>query len=180
MDICRVFSDECKKQHILFGFYYSWFEFGIPFTKKYFDHYCVSQITELLQYEPNYMWFDGDWKITQKSIQLQIKDIIADMKSRNILVNDRIGKENCGDANYRVFSDRYIPTERLDGVSWQHINTIGYSWGYNKMQHKSDYKTKEEIKKLYEKICELGGSFLINVGPNENAEIISDELQALL
>ena len=54
-----VFSDECKKQNIQFGFYYSWFEFGVPFTKIYFKNYCVPQLEELLKYEPNYMWFDG-------------------------------------------------------------------------------------------------------------------------
>jgi alpha-L-fucosidase len=44
LDICKVFSDECKCQYILFGFYYSWFEFGIPFTKKYFSEYCLPQL----------------------------------------------------------------------------------------------------------------------------------------
>jgi alpha-L-fucosidase len=101
------------------------------------------------------------------------------MKTKNILVNDRIGKDNISEASYRVFSDRYIPKEKLDGVKWQHINTIGYSWGYNKMQNKSDYKTKNEIYELYNQVNNLGGEFLINLGPNENAEIIKEELEAL-
>ena len=179
MDICKVFSDECKKQNIQFGFYYSWFEFGIPFTKTYFLNYCVPQLEELLKYEPNYMWFDGDWKITQKIIQTHIRCIVDIMRVKNILVNDRIGKNNYDIASYRVFSDRYIPKEKLDGVTWQHINTIGYSWGYNKMQNKSDYKSKNEIYDLYNQVKKLGGSFLINLGPNENAEIIKEELEAL-
>ena len=179
MDICRVFSDECKKQHIQFGFYYSWFEFGVPFTKIYFQNYCVPQLEELLKYEPNYMWFDGDWKITQKTIQKEIRGIVESMKTKNILVNDRIGKNNYDVASYRVFSDRYIPKEKLDSLKWQHINTIGYSWGYNKMQNKSDYKTKNEIYELYNHVNNLRGTFLINLGPNENAEIIEEELEAL-
>jgi alpha-L-fucosidase len=179
MNICRVFSDECKKQNIKFGFYYSWFEFGVAFTQKYFKNYCVPQLEELIEYEPNYMWFDGDWKITQKTIQKEIRSIVEVMKTNNILVNDRIGKNNYDVANYRVFSDRYIPKEKLDGVKWQHINTIGYSWGYNKMQNKSDYKSKDEIYYLYNQINNLGGTFLINLGPNENAEIVEEELEAL-
>ena len=179
MDICRVFSDECKKQHIQFGFYYSWFEFGVPFTKIYFQNYCVPQLEELLKYEPNYMWFDGDWKITQKTIQKEIRDIVESMKTKNILVNDRIGKNNYDVASYRVFSDRYIPKEKLNGVKWQHINTIGYSWGYNKTQTKSDYKTKNKIYDLYNQVNNLEGTFLINLGPNENAEIVEEELEAL-
>jgi alpha-L-fucosidase len=179
LDICCVFSDECKKQNIQFGFYYSWFEFGVSFTKIYFKNYCVPQLEELLKYEPNYMWFDGDWKITQKTIQKEIRGIVESMKTKNILVNDRIGKNNYDVASYRVFSDRYIPKEKLDSLKWQHINTIGYSWGYNKMQNKSDYKTKNEIYELYNHVNNLGGTFLINLGPNENAEIIDEELEAL-
>jgi alpha-L-fucosidase len=67
----------------------------------------------------------------------------------------------------------------MNGVKWQHINTIGYSWGYNKMQNKTDYKSKNEIYNLYNQVNNLGGTFLINLGPNENAEIIKEELEAL-
>lgn len=179
MDICKVFSDECKKQNIQFGFYYSWFEFGIPFTQTYFQNYCIHHVNELLTYEPNYIWFDGDWKITQKKIQTQIRNMVEYMKTKNIVVNDRIGNNNHDIANYRVFSDRYIPKEPQRDIQWQHINTIGYSWGYNKMQSKHDYKTKQELHKLYNQVNTLGGTFLINLGPNENADIIEEEFNAL-
>jgi alpha-L-fucosidase len=136
-------------------------------------------VNELMRYGPNYMWFDGDWVITQKTIQIEIKRIIQNMKSNNILVNDRIGKNNCDEADYRVFSDRYIPKQPLIDIKWQHINTIGYSWGFNKMQTSSDYKTKEQIMNLYDQIHNLGGMFLINVGPNKDAVIIKEEVDAL-
>lgn len=94
-------------------------------------------------------------------------------------MNDRIGKTNVDVASYRVYSDRYIPNEIQIGVKWQHINTIGYSWGYNKMQNTNDYKKKEEINKLYNKVTNLNRMFLINIGPDENADIIKEELEAL-
>lgn len=180
MDICKVFSDECKRQNIMFGFYYSWFEFDKRFTVSYFKNFCIPQLQELLKYTPNHMWFDGDWKITQKTIQKEIKNIVQSMKTKNILINDRIGKDNYSSASYRVFSDRYIPEEKLDGVVWQHINTIGYSWGYNRMQNKHHYKKKEEIKELYKKITDLGGTFLLNLGPDENGDIIQEEKDSIL
>lgn len=181
MDICKIFSNECKKANIKFGFYYSWFEFDKPFTNEYFNNYCIRQLDELLRYEPNYMWFDGDWKIKQKNIQLQIKIIIGLMLKKNITINDRIGSNNLDLASYRVFSDRFVPDpkDKLIETKWQHINTIGYSWGYNKTQKSNDYKTKEEIFNLYQKINSLGGMFLINFGPNENADIIKEEHEAL-
>ena len=106
--------------------------------------------------------------------------MVENMKlNHHILVNDRIGTNNHDIASYRVFSDRYIPTTPLDNVKWQHINTIGYSWGYNKMQKPSDYKSKHDILKLYKHVTQLGGQFLINIGPNENAEIVKEELEGL-
>lgn len=183
LDICKVFSTECKKENIDFGFYYSWFEWrvGKSFDVKYFEEYCVQQIKELVSYKPKYMWFDGDWKITQKSVQKKIKNMALNMEKKGIIVNDRLGIK---DKNYsmsnliRVFSDRYIPDEKLD-IKWQHVNTIGYSWGYNKEQTAKDYKNGKQLYKLYNTIVELGGELLLNIGPNINGNIIQNEANAI-
>jgi alpha-L-fucosidase len=179
MDICKILSEECKKQDMEFGFYYSWFEFDKPFTLEYFNQYCVKQIDELLQYEPKYMWFDGDWKISQKKIISSVKSIVENLINKDILVNDRIHKNNWNMSSYRVFSDRFIPDNHMGDIKWQHVNTIGYSWGYNKEQKKNHYKSKEEICALYEHIKELGGMFLINLGPDIEGNIISEELDSI-
>jgi alpha-L-fucosidase len=180
LDICKVFSDECKKENIDFGLYYSWFEFGKPFTVDYFKKYCIPQLKEILSYKPKYLWFDGDWKITQKSIIKEIKNMTIDMKQKGIIINDRIGikDEDYSLCDYRVFSDRYIPKEKMD-TRWQHVNTIGYSWGYNKQQSNKDYKTGEQIYALYKKVKDLGGDFLINIGPDENGNIVENEMKAI-
>lgn len=180
IDICKVFSDECKKENIDFGFYYSWFEFGKSFNVKYFEEYCMPQIRELVSYNPKYMWFDGDWKITQKSIQQKIKNMGLNMKSKGIIINDRLGikDEDYSCCDYRVFSDRYIPKKKLD-IIWQHVNTIGYSWGYNKEQKETDYKSGEQIYQLYNTITGLGGELLINIGPDSDGNIIQNEVEAI-
>jgi alpha-L-fucosidase len=180
IDICKIFSDECKRENIDFGFYYSWFEFGKSFNVKYFEEYCIPQIKELLLYNPKYIWFDGDWKITQKIIRQKIKNIVLNMKKKGIIINDRLGikDDDYSYCDYRVFSDRYIPKEKLD-IKWQHINTIGYSWGYNREQKKEDYKSGNQIYELYSKILKLGGNFLVNIGPNSNGDIIQNEAEAI-
>ncbi len=141
----------------------------------------MPQITELVLYEPKYMWFDGDWKITQKSIREKIKNMALNMKSQGIIINDRLGIK---DEDYpmcnliSVFSDRYIPEKKLD-IKWQHVNTIGYSWGYNKEQTKKDYKSGEQIYQLYNTITRLGGELLINIGPDSDGNIIQNEVEAI-
>jgi alpha-L-fucosidase len=131
-------------------------------------------------YEPKYMWFDGDWKITQKSIREKIKNMALNMKSQEIIINDRLGikDEDYSCCDHRVFSDRYIPKEKLD-LKWQHVNTIGYSWGYNKEQHETDYKSGEQMYQLYNTIIGLGGELLINIGPDSDGNIIQNEVDAI-
>lgn len=182
MDICKVFSEACKKENIPFGFYYSWFEFGVPFTKTYFKTYCVPQLQELLAYEPNYMWFDGDWKIKQKNIQKEIFEIVKDMKeTKNIIVNDRIGRDNSNEASYRVISDKFIPKSIHDIISRQYMNNVGYSWGNqnNTTTQVSEYQSKSDIHNLCKEVGELGGTLLINLCPNDESEIEKEDIESL-
>jgi alpha-L-fucosidase len=183
MDICKVFSETCKKENIPFGFYYSWFEFGVPFTKTYFKTYCVPQLQELLAYEPNYMWFDGDWKIKQKTIQKEIYEIVKDMKeTKNIIVNDRIGRDNSNEASYRVISDKFIPKSIHDIISRQYMNNVGYSWGNQNnttAKQVSEYQSKSDIHNLCKEVGELGGTLLINLCPNDESEIEKEDIESL-
>lgn len=175
-DICKIFSEECRKQDIKFGFYYSWFEFDKPFTLNYFNEFCINQLNELCEYNPDYIWFDGHWKITQKT--LKISEILKQIKSKGIIINDRVKHFLLDDKDFHVYSDRYIPEEKLD-IKWQHVNTIGYSWGYNKEQKDNDYKNGEDIIKLYKKIKEKGGHLLLNIGPKIDGTIHKKEYEAL-
>jgi alpha-L-fucosidase len=99
-------------------------------------------------------------------------------KNIGIIINDRIGGDDYSLCNYRVFSDRFIPNEQLD-IQWQHVNTIGYSWGFNKQQKEEDYKNGNQIYSLYKKVLDLNGEFLINIGPDNNGDIIENEIQAI-
>ena len=51
-DILYIFMYEARKRGLLFGIYYSWFEFLIPFTIEYYTSVCLPQLTELLRYQP--------------------------------------------------------------------------------------------------------------------------------
>lgn len=177
LNICKIFSDECVNKNIKFGFYYSWFEFDKPFTVKYFNEYCVPQLNELCKYNPNYIWFDGHWKITQKNIK--INEILTTIKQQGIIINDRVKNFILGDDDFRVYSDRFIPENKLN-VKWQHVNTIGYSWGYNKTQKDEHYKNDKEIMQIYREVTNKGGHLLLNLGPMINGDIQKNELETLI
>ena len=80
-------------------------------------------------------------------------------------------------ASYTVGSDRSFPNQYQQ--NWQHINTIGISWGYNKMQTPDLYKNGSELMSLYQKTVSLGGSFLLNIGPKYDGTLDENEVNSI-
>lgn len=176
INICKIFSEECEKMGIEYGFYYSWFQCDMNFSVDYFNNYCVKQIEELLKLNPKYLWFDGDWKITQKQILTKINLLCKSITNLGIKINDRIGEQDNYDyCVYKVKSDRYIPTCQ-NNENWQYVGTIGYSWGYNKFD---EYKNGKELYKIYLQVKKLNGSFLLNIGPLQDFSISNGELSSI-
>jgi alpha-L-fucosidase len=182
IDVVEEFKKSAIKYGLRFGIYYSWLEFDEKFNNEYLNRIVIPHTNELRKYNPDIWWFDGDWLMTTVSGDKIISDVCKQFKkdNPNIEINDRLGKSKkrmklledinyLGNATHKVFSDRYIPKEELN-IPWEHVNTIGYSWGY-KSQKQSDYKTGEELYEIYSIVKELGGKFLLNLGPDSNGDL---------
>ena len=180
MDLLQKFRESAKKHNLKFGVYYSLFTFGKGVTKEYLQKTLEPQMLELLEYQPDYLWLDGNWNVKTKiAIETVVKSV-QKFKEIGTLVNDRI----CGDqkinseiSDYRVFGDRYIPDQKLD-IKWQSIQTIGLSWGYNGDQRPENYKSGQELLELYTVIKERGGDLLLNFGPMSNGELDANEVKS--
>ena len=190
-DIVGTFRDAARRNGLLFGVYYSWFEFGQSCTIQYMDTIVSIQINELQTYKPDIWWFDGDWACTTKYANTKIQTLCDDIRRSNVhaLINDRIGGDKdlkeqrkdlnfLGNASYRVYGDREIPDERPK-VKWEHINTIGLSWGRNKAQTSEHYKTVTQLHDLYKVVTLKGGNFLLNLGPNSDGSLDPQEISVL-
>lgn len=187
VDILANIKKSAIKHGLKFGIYYSWMEFNRKVDKEYLSKVVVPQLSELIKYEPDIFWFDGDWEFrsgySQEVIDFCCKYIRSSLPKTEI--NDRIGHKEerknpnfLGLSTYRVYSDRHIPSEKPN-VPWEHVNTIGYSWGRNKQQKSSDYKSAKELFELYPQVRKMGGRFLINVGPDAEGNICEEEVQVL-
>ncbi len=182
--ILKIFADKCRKYNLQFGVYYSWSEFNKTMTKKYLEKVSI-EINEISEYKPDIWWFDGDWAIKTKYAQNFVDDICRKLRKQNpnVKINDRIGNKvkyldpnYLGLASYRVYGDRYIPKE-APKVPWQHINTIGLSWGYNKMQgFLRHYKCPEELLEIYNNVKKMKGDFLLNFGPKYDCSLDENEV----
>lgn len=187
-DLIKAFKESAKKYNLKFGLYYSWYEFEQKCTIKFIDEVVIPQINELKEYKPEIWWFDGGWACQTQYSNQKISEICKELR-KTAEVNDRLGGSDkikelykdpnfLGDATYRVYGDREIPNQ-IPNVPWEHINTIGLSWGYNKIQQIQHYKNAEQLLKLYRQVREKHGRFLLNLGPDENGNLDAYEVTTL-
>lgn len=183
VDLIQKFKDSALKHGLTFGLYYSWFDFGHSCTKEYLTSVVEPQISELLRYEPRVWWFDGHWMCRSAFAIEFIRAAVARIHRQGAVVNDRLGlafkdANELQYADYRVYEDRAIP-QTAPLVAWEHINTIGLSWGRNKRQRPSDYKSAADLLALYRRVRTLGGRLLLNLGPGEDGSLDPLETAAL-
>jgi alpha-L-fucosidase len=182
-NLIEEFKASAAKYGLDFGVYYSWMEFDVSMTKKYVDEIITPQIIQLLTYEPQVWWFDGHWTIKTKYAVSKITELCERVKRSGAVINDRIPgldkdapPQTLGLANYRVFADRFIPSENLT-VSWESIHTIGRSWGI--MKQNNVYKTGEQLLQLYRDVTDRGGKLLPNFGPDETGKLDPREVASV-
>jgi alpha-L-fucosidase len=189
LDLLGLFRDAARRHGLAFGIYYSWSEFQANCTKIYLDRVVAPQIDELIAYAPDLFWFDGDWMCTTVYAQTVMDAACAKIRRQlpHVQINDRVGHRKERQAasaaagpwsTYRVYADRALPASK-PSMPWEHVNTIGLSWGRNAQQSDADYKSGADLRTLRDRVWALGGRFLINVGPNADGTLCSQETQRL-
>lgn len=187
-NIVKLFIDAARKHNLEVGLYYSFFEFLKSPTKQYIKDIMIPQMDELIEYNVDRWFFDGNWPMKSLHSNTAIKKICEKilLKNPNCKINDRLensklylDKNYLGLSTYRTYSDREIPDKKPE-VPWEHINTIGLSWGINKQQKVEDFKTGDQLFQLYQQVKDKGGNFLINMGPDCDGTLQIEEKNALL
>ena len=141
----------------------------------------------MLKYRPRYLFLDGHWNVTTKYANKKTQELCTFAKSMidGLEINDRIGgskevkqlysnRNYLGLSTYRTYNDREIPAVKPD-IPWEHINTVGLSWGRNKQQKEKDYKTGDQLLEIYNKVNSIEGRFLLNLGPNADGTLDEKE-----
>ncbi len=183
-DLIAQFKVSALKHQLKFGLYYSWMEFDHTFTQSYLKSVITPQIAELIQYNPDIFWFDGDWSCKTQVAKQTLSNLVLQIKTAipKIELNDRIGQvlksDELGLATYRNYGDREMPLSQPK-VPWESIQTISYSWGRNRAQTLDQYKTGIELYSIYNRIKRLNGRLLLNLGPNADGTLDPLEVQSL-
>ncbi len=188
-DILKELADECQKQGMRLGFYYSqtqdWHhpdgdgnDWDYDPTQKdfarYLKEYVKPQVRELLtNYGPvALIWFDTPKGITAEQSE-SLVELVHELQP-DCLVSGRVGNR-LGD--YASAGDNRIPDQAVE-MDWETPATINDTWGYKVNDH--NWKSTEDLIHKLVDIVSKGGNYLLNVGPTAEGVIPQPSVERLL
>ncbi len=207
--ILRALADECKKQGIEFGTYYSicdWYrpDYPVvyphpdysnheerkmdPITKIKMDQYITfmkNQIRELIEeYNTSVLWFDGEWEWAwSHEMGMDLYAYVRGLKD-DILINNRVdkGREGMEDKTRdpRFAGDFSTPEQSIGAFDNEYAWETCMTIGKQWAWKPNDQlKSKKEC--IHTLINTIGGdgNLLFNVGPMPDGRIEQRQLDRL-
>jgi alpha-L-fucosidase len=198
-DPLKELAEECRKQGLKLGFYYSqdqdWTAPGAsailrgnhdPVTHHWdkaqdgdFDTYlhtkAIPQIKELLTNYgefPAVVWFDTP---TGNMTPARAAEIVALLNTHpNLIWNNRLGGGYKGDTET---PEQYIPPQGFPGRDWESCMTMNDTWGFK--SYDTNFKSTETLLRNLIDIASKGGNYLLNIGPDSNGVVPTAEVTRL-
>lgn len=198
-DPLRELAEECRKQGIKLGFYYSqdqdwtapggaamgrsnrgqadghWDAAQIGNFADYLHKKAIPQLRELLgNYGefPAVIWFDTPTKDMTPELA---GEIVALMNQHpNLIWNNRLGGGYKGDTET---PEQFIPAKGYPGRDWESCMTINDTWGYK--SYDTNFKSTQTLLQNLIDIASKGGNYLLNIGPDSHGNVPPDEVQRL-
>lgn len=190
-DVLSPFVKELKKSGLKTGLYYSLPDWSHPNydiatrTKKRYElkaqprkwnqfvQYYQDQLRELsLQYQPDLIWFDGDWEHNADEWKSQSTLDLLKKYNKNIIINSRLN--HLGD--YET-PEQGIPVLAPKSKYWELCYTMNDSWGYQ--PYDLHYKSPNMIVKTLADVISMGGNLLIDIGPKEDGTLPVQQVEVL-
>ena len=190
-DVLSPFVKAAQKENLKLGIYYSlpdWSsELYTHFTnskKRYqikddsarwnkFLSYYQGQLKELASaYNPDLWWFDGDWEHKPEEWEAEkVKDMLL-AKNPSTIINARLPKQG----DYET-PEQGVPLKRLEAPFWELCMTMNDSWGFQ--GNDINYKTPNQIIRIFVDCLRLGGNLLLDIGPKANGTIPEEQVKIL-
>ena len=185
-DLLGELGDAVRQAGLKMGFYYSLYEWFNPLwlsdRERFVDEHMIPQFKDVVtRYKPSIIFSDGEWDMEHekwKSTEL-LAWLYNESPSRDeIVINDRWGK------GVRHKHGGYYTTEYGAGMkdashAWEESRGMGMSYGYNRNEPLSNYKSVKELVWVLADLVSRGGNFLLDVGPTADGripEIMQDRL----
>lgn len=188
-DLVDPFCKAIREKGMKVGMYFSLIDWSYPDypnflkdQKRYendpvrwnkFLTYMNGQLDELgSRFNPDLWWFDGDWEFSAD--QWKAKDIRQKLfgYNPNVIINSRLQ----GYGDYET-PENGVPLETPKNPYWELCLTMNDAWGYQPTD--KNYKTPNQIIRIFADCISKGGNVLLDVGPKEDGTI-ADEQVAIL
>jgi alpha-L-fucosidase len=198
-DPIRELAEECQKQGMKLGFYYSqdqdWTAPGGAAYKTgnhdlpshhwdpaqdgdfatYLHTKAIPQMKELLTNYgefPVVIWFDTP---TPDMTPALAGEIVALLNQHpNLIWNNRLGGGYKGDTET---PEQFIPAHGYPGRDWEACMTMNDTWGYK--SYDKNFKSTETLLRNLIDIASKGGNYLLNIGPDSMGVVPPAEVERL-
>jgi len=186
-DVLKMLADACQKHGMLLSLYYSNPDWNHPYgynpasthqwkakaengvNTEIYREYIKNQVRELLtNYGPIYTFF---WDIPPRIKDPSLNELVRSLQP-NIYINDRgwdLGDFSTPEREYQADGGQFFTrmTEACNSVGEQ-------SWGFRENE---DFYSIRHLTTSIDRIMSLGGSYLLNVGPDAEG-VIREEYAA--
>jgi alpha-L-fucosidase len=186
-DIVGLLAQACARHDLKFGVYFSWIDWHCPHALPMSRHnsdpiplqhmnFNLAQVEELMT---NYgsiaeVWFDMGAPTLEQSREMA--ELVHRLQPR-AMVNGRIWNDQ---GDFAVLGDNQVPDYAIAGP-WQTPASIYHStWGYRSWQEREDLPGKiAELTANMRKVFEMGGNYLLNIGPKGDGSVVEFEEEVL-
>ena len=177
-DLLGDLSQAVRAEGLKMGFYYSLYEWFNPLwvsdRELFVDQHMIPQFKDVVtRYKPAIIFSDGEWDMPAEDWKSE--ELLAWLYNESpvkddVIVNDRWGK------GARHNHGGYFTTEYGAGMPdashpWEENRGMGFSYGYNRNEPLSNYRTGKELVWMLADLVARGGNLLLNVGPTADGRI---------
>ena len=188
-DIITELSEECAKQGIKFGVYYSQFKDwyhragqGRPGTLSKEEYLALVEknLDELLSNygEMSVLWFDtgGNDLIEANAQGARVRELQPNAVICSRLYSRRVPVEDQKYADFNSLPDRMLPKERMTEDT-ETCMTMRHNWGYDRTD--DAWKSPKDIIEFLALCGARGVNLLLNVGPTPEGSLLPEETERL-
>jgi alpha-L-fucosidase len=161
------------------GYYYSLYEWFNPLWQtdkpRFVKEHMFPQFKDLVtKYKPSVIFSDGEWELSDtawKSPELLAWLFNESPVAKEVVVDDRWGSNTREKNNGATYTTSEYGSGMSAGVVWEESRGIGHSYGYNRNEQLSDYKSSHDLLLSLVDIVSRGGNLLLDIGPTADGSI---------
>jgi alpha-L-fucosidase len=193
-DLFGELTAAVKRRGLHMGAYFSLYEwyhplYRSPHPEQYVQEVMLPQLYDLITtYQPTNLFVDGEWE--HSASFWQSKEFLVWLFNESpvrhvVAVNDRWGNETRGRhggyfvCEYSLVTP-FCPPGAHPQHPWTQTQGMGHSFGYNRRENTTDYKTTTELISILIDVVSKGGNFDLNIGPAGDGRIPVEMQERLL